>query len=62
MLVAGANSVNSPCNVDCAESQASAAIPIEKVSRLLQIATEVKKYKNRNPGWHGPKSVKKRVG
>lgn len=29
---------------------------------LLQIAAEVKKYKSRNPGWHGPKSVKKRVG
>lgn len=29
---------------------------------VLQIAADVKKYKERNPGWHYPKSMKKRVG
>lgn len=28
----------------------------------LVIAQQVKEYKSRNPGWHGPKSIKKRTG
>ncbi|KAL3139352.1 Cu-binding protein [Trebouxia sp. C0009 RCD-2024] len=35
---------------------------IDSFAIALAIAADVKKYKERNPGWHYPKSMKKRVG